>query len=30
MRSKGLLSVVMTGAMMASVLSGCGFKPDIT
>lgn len=30
MRAKGLLSVVMTGAMMASVLSGCGFKPDIT
>lgn len=30
MRAKGLLSVVMTGAMMMGVLSGCGFEPDIT
>lgn len=30
MRAKGLLSVVMTGAMMMGVMSGCGFKPDIT
>lgn len=30
MRAKGLLSIIMTGAMMMGVLSGCGFEPDIT